>query len=53
MGNTSVAREAFAQAAEIVNSIAKNTRDETLRSIFLNSSAVQEVINASARAVGE
>jgi serine/threonine protein kinase len=53
MGNTSVAREAFARAAEIVNSIAKNTRDETLRSTFLNSSAVQEVINASARAVGE
>jgi tetratricopeptide (TPR) repeat protein len=53
MGSASAAREAFARAAEIVDSIAKNTRDETLRSTFLNSSVVQEVINASARAVGE
>lgn len=47
------AREAFGHAAEIINSIATNTRDETLRSTFLNSTAVQEVTNASAKAVAE
>jgi serine/threonine protein kinase/tetratricopeptide (TPR) repeat protein len=53
MSNAASAREAFAQAAEIINYIANNTRDETLRSTFFNSSAVQEVIKASAKTVGE
>ena len=43
-GDLTSAREAFAQAASIVNSIAANTDDETLRQTFLNSAAVKEAL---------
>jgi tetratricopeptide (TPR) repeat protein len=48
MSNAASAREAFAQAAEIINYIANNTRDETLRSTFLKSAAVGEVLSGAA-----
>jgi tetratricopeptide (TPR) repeat protein len=43
LGDAAGAREAFAKAAEIVNAIAANTKDSTLRELFLNSEAVREV----------
>jgi tetratricopeptide (TPR) repeat protein len=46
-GHDQAAREAFAQAAAIVNHIAANVDDEQLRATFLNSPAVQEVMNES------
>ena len=46
-GNGSSAREAFAQAADVVNSIAANTDDEQLRQIFLTSAAVKEVFDGA------
>ena len=45
--DTDEARDAFAGARDIVNHIAANVSDEALRSMFLNSSAVQEVMNTA------
>jgi hypothetical protein len=42
-GDTVSAREAFAKAAAIVNSIAAQVDDERLRTTFLNSAAAREV----------
>jgi tRNA A-37 threonylcarbamoyl transferase component Bud32/tetratricopeptide (TPR) repeat protein len=42
------ARTAYAHAADIVNAIAANVTDERLRSIFLTSPAVEEVIRGTA-----
>ena len=47
MGDGETAREAFAQAAAIVGEIAANVRDEGLRAIFLNSTAVREVLDGA------
>jgi serine/threonine protein kinase/tetratricopeptide (TPR) repeat protein len=47
MGENDGACEEFARAAEIVNTIAANVRDEELRSRFMNSAAVREVIEAA------
>jgi tetratricopeptide (TPR) repeat protein len=44
----SAAQEAFAHAAEIVNATADNINDETLRTTFLNSALVREVIEGAA-----
>jgi len=43
-GDEPAARAASVQAAEIVNSIAANTRDEALRTTFMNSASVVEVM---------
>ena len=42
-GRQEAAREAFARAREVVESIASHTTDERLREIFLNSEAVKKV----------
>ena len=47
MGDGETARGAFAQAAAIVGEIAANVRDEGLRAIFLNSTAVREVLDGA------
>ena len=44
-GETGEAQQAFAEAREIVEYCASNVSDDELRSIFLNSKAVQEVMN--------
>ena len=44
LGDVSAAREAFAKGAEIVNGIAANVADASLRETFLNSDAVREVM---------
>jgi serine/threonine protein kinase/tetratricopeptide (TPR) repeat protein len=44
LGDTSSAHEAFAQAAEIINSIAANVSEQNLRETFLRSDAVKEVL---------
>ena len=44
LGDHSAAREAFAEAAKIVNSIAENISDDALRTTFLTSDAVREVL---------
>jgi hypothetical protein len=49
VGDSPAAREAFAQAMLILNSIAGSIEEEKLREIFLNSAAVQEVVNEAAR----
>ena len=49
LGDASSAREAFAQAAEIVNSIVKNIDDEELRKTFMTSEAVREVLNGASK----
>ena len=46
-GDVSGGREAFAQAAEIVNGIAANIIDSTLHQTFLNSAAVREINQAA------
>jgi serine/threonine protein kinase/tetratricopeptide (TPR) repeat protein len=51
LGDTSSAREAFSQAAAIVNSIAANTDDHRLRQTFLNSRAVKEVLEGAGESV--
>jgi tetratricopeptide (TPR) repeat protein len=51
-GDTSSARNAFAEAAAIVNSIAGNTADEGLRQTFLNSAPVKEVLEGAGESVG-
>jgi tetratricopeptide (TPR) repeat protein len=48
MGESASAREAFAQAAKIIEQIAANVSDEKLRATFLNSALVREVLEASA-----
>jgi len=50
-GDLVSAREAFAQGAAIVNSIAGNTDDEELRRTFLNSAVVKEVLNGAGESV--
>jgi tetratricopeptide (TPR) repeat protein len=47
MGDGESAREAFAQAAAIVDEIAANVRDEGLRATFLNSTAVREILDGA------
>ena len=49
LGDSSSAREAFAQAAEIVNSIVASVSDEGLRTTFMTSEAVREVLNGAAK----
>jgi len=44
LGDSSAARESFAQAAEIINACAASVTDTTLRETFLDSSAVREVM---------
>jgi tetratricopeptide (TPR) repeat protein/predicted Ser/Thr protein kinase len=44
LGDTSSAHEAFAQAAEIINSITANVSEQDLRETFLRSDAVKEVL---------
>jgi len=46
-GNVSGSREAYAQAATIVNSIAARTNDEKLRQTFLNSPAIEQVFRGA------
>ncbi|HYW70878.1 MAG TPA: AAA family ATPase, partial [Pyrinomonadaceae bacterium] len=46
-GDAAGAREAFARAAPIVNTIAENVGDSALREGFLQSGAVREVIDGS------
>jgi serine/threonine protein kinase/tetratricopeptide (TPR) repeat protein len=48
-GDEQGARRTFASSAEIVNQCAENVTDESLRSVFLNSPAVQEVMVGSSR----
>jgi hypothetical protein len=43
------ARVAFAQAAAIIDAIAAGVDDERLRSVFLNSEAVREVLEGVGR----
>jgi tetratricopeptide (TPR) repeat protein len=47
LGDVSAARDAFAQAAEIVNGIAANVIDAGLRETFMNSEAVREVMTGA------
>ena len=47
LGNLSAASKAFAQSAGIVNGIATNIADATLRETFLNSDAVLEVMRGA------
>jgi tRNA A-37 threonylcarbamoyl transferase component Bud32/tetratricopeptide (TPR) repeat protein len=47
LGDNQAAREAFAQAAIIVNQIAANVDDEALRATFLNSTPVREVVGGA------
>jgi tetratricopeptide (TPR) repeat protein len=47
LGDHQMAREAFAQAADIVGQIAANVTDPKLRATFLNSATVREVLEGS------
>jgi hypothetical protein len=49
MGDHPGARDAFSQAANIVNKIAANVEDEELRTTFLNSAPVREVMSGATR----
>jgi hypothetical protein len=49
VGDLAAAHEAFDQSAKIVNSIAANIGEENLRTTFLQSVAVREVLNEAAR----
>src|SRR6266404_1476512 len=51
LGDAPSAHEAFAQAARIINSIAANISDESLRTSFMDSPAVKEVVTESAKSV--
>jgi len=51
LGDSPSAQEAFAQAARIINSIAANISDESLRTSFMDSPAVKEVVTESAKSV--
>jgi hypothetical protein len=44
MGRTDAARDAFAEAAAIVQTIAGHINDDRLRTVFLNSAAVRDVL---------
>jgi serine/threonine protein kinase/tetratricopeptide (TPR) repeat protein len=44
MGRTDAAREAFAEAAAIIQTIAGHINDDRLRTVFLNSAAVRDVL---------
>lgn len=46
-GDSVLSRAAFAQAADIINLIAANVHDETLRATFLNSAVVRDVFAKS------
>jgi hypothetical protein len=50
-GDSSSAHEAFAQAAQIINSIAASISDERLRTSFMDSPAVKEVVSESAKSM--
>jgi tetratricopeptide (TPR) repeat protein len=50
--NRQAARDAFAQAAAIINQIAANVHDEKLRVTFLNSTAVREVLAGAGEGPG-
>ena len=47
--NEQAAREAFVQAADIIGKIAAEVSDERLRSVFLNSEPVREVLEGAVR----
>jgi tetratricopeptide (TPR) repeat protein len=47
-GDEKAARDAFAESAAVVNSIAAQVSNEELRTTFLNSTAVREVLNGAA-----
>jgi tetratricopeptide (TPR) repeat protein len=47
LGDSSSARAAFAQAAEIVNTIAANVAETELRETFMNSAPVKEIMRGS------
>jgi serine/threonine protein kinase/tetratricopeptide (TPR) repeat protein len=47
LGDVIAARDAFVQAAEIVNGIATNVADAVLRATFLGSDAVREVMSGA------
>jgi tetratricopeptide (TPR) repeat protein len=47
MGDEQSSREAFAQAAAIVDAIAANIREDELHATFVNSAAVREVLDGS------
>ncbi|MBA3515067.1 MAG: tetratricopeptide repeat protein, partial [Pyrinomonadaceae bacterium] len=49
LGDSPSAREFFAKAAEIVNSIVASVSDEGLRTTFMTSEAVREVLNGAAK----
>jgi hypothetical protein len=44
MGRAATAREAYSHTVALVEGIATNVHDERLRSVFLGSTAVQEVL---------
>jgi serine/threonine protein kinase/tetratricopeptide (TPR) repeat protein len=46
-GKLTVSREAYAQAAAVVSSIAASTKDEELRQTFLNSFAIEQVFSSA------
>lgn len=46
-GKLTVSREAYAQAAAVVSSIAASTNDEELRQAFLNSFAIEQVFRSA------
>jgi hypothetical protein len=46
MGRAAAAREAYSHAVALIEGIATNVHDERLRSVFLGSTAVQEVLGA-------
>jgi predicted ATPase/predicted Ser/Thr protein kinase len=50
-GDEGEARRAFARAADIVQEIAGNVREERLRSVFLNAAPVREVLENAGEAV--
>ena len=47
MGDGETAREAFAQAAAIFGELAANVREDEMRTTFLNSAAVREVLDGA------
>jgi len=47
LGDSSAARDSFAQAAEIINACAASVADTALRETFLNSDAVREVMSGT------
>src|ERR1700733_14524820 len=49
MGRAAAAREAYSHAVALVEGIATNVHDERLRSVFLGSTAVQEVLGTKSK----